>query len=175
MESPTNVFCAVVVQKSLLSIWSPSSNMIAWRAYLGQTKETGGHSSKALHTQSLLFRRTIYSIIFLFPCSHTAQVPFASWVGSLSCLPSLSAVPARWSGVGWSDLFHDESTSFAARLLSHDVEVQSKVYSGVPHGFDGSPAFSFRSELWSSEVEFIQQFREPRTATTYLLTSGSVS
>lgn len=46
--------------------WSPSSNMIAWRAYLGQKDETDGDSGKALRTFSSLFRRTISDINFIF-------------------------------------------------------------------------------------------------------------
>lgn len=70
----------------------------------------------------------------------------------------LHGLPPTHLGVGGLDLFRDESTSFAARLSSHDVKVQTNVYPGVPHGFDGSPAFSLRFELWSNEAKFIQQF-----------------
>ncbi|ROV87001.1 hypothetical protein VMCG_10820 [Cytospora schulzeri] len=108
--------------------WSPSSNTIAWKAYLEKINETEGG---------------------LAPVPYTAAPARAD---------DLHGLPTTHLGVGGLDLFRDESVSFAARLSSHDVKVQSNVYPGVPHGFDGSPAFSLRFELWSNEARFIQQF-----------------
>ncbi|KAK8081387.1 carboxylesterase NlhH [Apiospora saccharicola] len=71
-------------------------------------------------------------------------------------VPPYTAVPGRADDLHGLPPTH--STSFAARLSSHDVKVQSNVYPGVPHGFDGSPAFSLRFELWGNEAKFIQQF-----------------
>lgn len=71
----------------------------------------------------------------------------------------LHGLPPTHLGVGGLDLFRDETARFAERLSSHGVKVDSRVYHGMPHGFDGHPAFSLlRSELWRNEAEFIQQF-----------------
>lgn len=45
--------------------WSPSSNAIAWRAYLGKTNEAEGGLGKVLRTFPSLFARVIHGIIFL--------------------------------------------------------------------------------------------------------------
>lgn len=79
-------------------------------------------------------------------------------------------LPPTHVSVGGLNLFRDELMSFAARLSLHDVKVQSHVYPGAPRGFDGSPAFSLRSDLWSDEVSFIRNSREPGSQTTFSLT-----
>ncbi|KAH6647942.1 Alpha/Beta hydrolase protein [Truncatella angustata] len=107
--------------------WSPSSNKIAWNAYLGKTNGAGDK----------------------------ATVPYYAAPGRAQ---DLHGLPTTHLGVGGLDLFRDEATSFAARLSSQDVKVQSNVYPGVPHGFDGNPAFSLRTELWDNEARFIRQF-----------------
>lgn len=70
----------------------------------------------------------------------------------------LRGLPPTFLGVGDLDLFLDDVKSFAARLSSQGVKVQSKVYSGVPHGFDAISAISLGAELWDDETTFIQQF-----------------
>ncbi|KAF3766606.1 hypothetical protein M406DRAFT_68921 [Cryphonectria parasitica EP155] len=111
--------------------WSPSSNTIVWKAYLGKINETK------------------QSLGCAAPAPYTATPTRAD---------ALHGLPPTHLGVGGLDLFRDESVAFAARLSSHNVKVQSKVYPGVPHGFDGSPAFSLRFELWSDEAKIIQQY-----------------
>lgn len=88
-------------------------------------------------------------------CRYAAPVPYTA---APARADDLHGLPPTHLGVGDLDLFCDESASFAARLSSHDVKVQCNVYPGVPHGFDSSSAFSLRSELWSSEAKFVQQF-----------------
>ena len=61
-------------------------------------------------------------------------------------------------GVGDLDLFLDEVTNFAAKMSSHGVRVESKVYPGVPHGFDAISAISLGVELRNDEKKFIHQF-----------------
>jgi acetyl esterase/lipase len=61
-------------------------------------------------------------------------------------------------GIGDLDLFLDEVTNFAARLSSHGVKVESRVYPGVPHCFDAISAISLGAELRNDETKFIQQF-----------------
>lgn len=137
--------------------WSPSSNMIAWDAYLGRTNETEQGSGKASCTLLLapsLFGRIITWFLFVSD-RHAAPVPYTA---APARADDLHGLPPTHLGVGGLDLFRDETTSFAARLLSHEIKVQSNVYPGVPHGFDGHPAFSLRFELWSNEAKFIQQF-----------------
>lgn len=70
----------------------------------------------------------------------------------------LHGLPPTFLGVGDLDLFLDEDISFAEKLSSHGVKVRSKVYPGVPHGFDTFPTISLGFELWTDEAEFIQQF-----------------
>lgn len=94
----------------------------------------------------------------LFSSCLTCHAATAPYTAVPARADDLSGLPPTSLGVGGLDLFHDESTTFAARLSSHDVEVQSNVYHGLPHGFDGSPAFSLRLELWNTEADFIQQF-----------------
>ncbi|ROV93879.1 hypothetical protein VPNG_09531 [Cytospora leucostoma] len=108
--------------------WSPSSNTVAWKAYLGKIDETQQGS---------------------------APVPYTATPARADDLHNL---PSAYLSVGGLDLFRDETVNFAARLSSHDVKVHLDVYPGVPHGFDFSPASSQRLELWGNEAKFIQQF-----------------
>lgn len=130
--------------------WSPSSNALAWGAYLGRVDGREGGSGEAPCTLSphLLGGPILTNSLFA-PVPYTAAPARAK---------DLHGLPPTHLGVGGLDLFRDESTSFAERLSSHGVKVESHVYPGVPHGFDGSPAFSLRFELWSNEVKFIQKF-----------------
>ncbi|KAK8048240.1 Alpha/Beta hydrolase protein [Apiospora phragmitis] len=105
--------------------WFPGRNTIVWKAYLKGF--TNGMEVEGI----------------------SATVPDTA---APARADDLHGLPPTHLGVGGLDLFRDESTSFAARLSSHGVEVQSHVYPGVPHGFDGSPAFALRLELWSNEA-----------------------
>jgi acetyl esterase/lipase len=127
--------------------WSPSSNTIAWNAYLGKLNDTGNGgkphlcpSPPPVHTNMM---------------SREATVPDTSSPGRAE---DLHGLPPTHIGVGSLDLFRDEATSFGARLSSQDVKVQSNVYPGVPHGFDGVPSFRVRTELWDNEANFVKQF-----------------
>lgn len=127
--------------------WSPSSNAIAWNAYLNKTDCTSASGKRII---SVLSRERL----LIFP-PHAATIPYTAAPGRAE---DLSGLPPSHIGVGGLDLFRDEATSFAARLTSHDVAVQFNLYPGVPHGFDGNPAFTRRTELWENEARFIQQF-----------------
>ncbi|KAK8139343.1 Alpha/Beta hydrolase protein [Apiospora sp. TS-2023a] len=71
----------------------------------------------------------------------------------------LHGLPPTYLGVGDLDLFRDETARFAAGLEKQGVEVESKIYPGVPHGFDGNPAFaSLRGEMWGDMARFIRHF-----------------
>lgn len=70
----------------------------------------------------------------------------------------LRGLPPAHIGVGGLDLFCDEDVSYAMRLSSQNVGVQFNLYPGVPHGFDGNPAFTLKTELWENEARFIKKF-----------------
>lgn len=84
-----------------------------------------------------------------------ALVPYTAAPGRAE---DLHGLPPTHLGVGGLDLFRDETVSFAARLATHDVKVQLNVYPGLPHGFDGSSALSQRTEMWSNDARFVQQY-----------------
>lgn len=112
-----------------LLVWTPSSNRLAWKAYLGEKiNESEGGS---------------------------AEIPYTAVPGRAEDLRSL---PPTFLGVGDLDLFLDDVTDFATRLSSQGVKVQSKVYPGVPHGFDAVSSISLGAQLWDDETKFIQQF-----------------
>ncbi|ETS78828.1 hypothetical protein PFICI_08681 [Pestalotiopsis fici W106-1] len=69
----------------------------------------------------------------------------------------LHGLPPTHLGVGGLDLFRDANIRFAEKLSTHAVKVQFKIFPGVPHGFDGHPAFTLRTELWSNEARFIHR------------------
>ncbi|KAG8169329.1 hypothetical protein KVR01_000074 [Diaporthe batatas] len=110
-------------------VWTPNSNSLAWKAYLGEKANEGEAGS--------------------------VNIPYTAVPGRAE---DLRGLPPTFLGVGDLDLFLDEVKSFAARLSSQGVKVQSKVYSGVPHGFDAISAISLGAELWNDETTFIQQF-----------------
>ena len=49
----------------------------------------------------------------------------------------LSGLPPAYIAVGELDLFLDEDTEYAQRLLQAGVSTELHVYPGAPHGFDG--------------------------------------
>ena len=76
---------------------------------------------------------------------------WAAWLGQAPGLPAASpyAAPARmenlanlpptWIGTGALDLFLDEDTDYALRLIRAGVAVDFVVWPGAYHGFDLSP------------------------------------
>lgn len=110
--------------------WSSSNNAVAWKAYLeGIPEEEEGGEPRV--------------------------VPYTTAPGRAD---DSHGLPPTHLGVGELDLFRDETARFAARLKSDGVEVDSHLYPGVPHGFDGNPAFSVRVKMWDNETKFVQRF-----------------
>ncbi|KAI4592212.1 hypothetical protein KJ359_011451 [Pestalotiopsis sp. 9143b] len=127
--------------------WGPSNNAIAWNAYLGKDS----NAESILNTPLVVLSKPKSCINI----SQKARIPYTAVPARAEDLHKL---PPTHLAVGGLDLFCDGTISFATRLASQDVRVQLNVYPGVPHGFDGSPAFSLGTQRWSDEARFIQKF-----------------
>ncbi|KAK8081392.1 hypothetical protein PG996_000173 [Apiospora saccharicola] len=126
-----------------LMTWQPGSNAVVWDAYLhGDPTNDEQERGK--------------------PRSSSAVVPYTAAPGRAATDDDnnlLHDLPPTHLGVGDLDLFRDETARFAAGLEKQGVEVQLNIYPGVPHGFDGNPAFaSLREEMWGDMARFVRRF-----------------
>ncbi|KAI1869644.1 hypothetical protein JX265_001874 [Neoarthrinium moseri] len=124
---------------------SPGVGEMLWKGYLGRTvgsRETGEQYAELRPPGQ---RR-------LTP---ERQVPY---LAAPARAEDMQRLPPAHIGVGSLDLLRDECISYAARLAAQNVAVQFNLYPGVPHGFDGSPAFTLGAEMLDNEARFIRKF-----------------
>ncbi|MDT5082090.1 MAG: hypothetical protein QOJ80_6727 [Mycobacterium sp.] len=69
----------------------------------------------------------------------------------------LTGLPPAWIGVGTLDLFHDESTTYAARLQDAGVPVHLEVAHGAFHAFDFiAPKASVSQRFFASQCRALR-------------------
>lgn len=134
--------------------WTASNNKLAWSLYLSQLN--GGElflSWKPLPRADVLRRLGVNMSTYIGDKANQ-EVPYHAAPARAEDLHNL---PPALVSIAELDLFREENEKYVAKLKEHGVEVETNMYHGVPHGFDGAAAFTTRDKLWEDEARFIKK------------------
>jgi len=125
-------------------LWNNRANRAGWTAYLGHDPGRPGPDEKPTN-----------------PVAERSTDPVAEYaVGARRT--DLAGLPPAWIGVGEVDLFHDEDSDYAERLVAAGVPCEFVAVAGAPHGFVSTAPKATATTNFERRIdEFLRTYLSP--------------